>query len=187
MNEDAMVAENMPLVTFVIKRHFPASPWNDDMFQVGCMGLLYAIRKFNPDKGCTLSTYAVRCITSYLGRYVRDMKSPKRSGKVCISFDDVIYQGDEGRDITLRDLVPSPAGEPSGVPLLIAEARKRLTKREWDIVELKAAGYTQQEIGTALGVTQVHISRILCLRLTRKCGELLLRGWRVNEPYILLR
>lgn len=160
MNEDVKIRENLPLVSFVIKRYYPGFAWDEDLFQVGCMGLLYAVRKFNPDKGVAFSTFAVRCIRTHIMSLLRNRNLPCRAGRVCVSLDNVAYRDDHG-EILLGDTLPSPTGEPSEVPILIAEAKKRLTKREWDIIQLKAAGYTQQEIGTALGVTQVHVSRIL--------------------------
>lgn len=60
------VERHLPLVHFVIGRHIPHHVFHRatyaDMFQAGTVGLMNAIRLFDPEKGCAFSTFAVQKI-----------------------------------------------------------------------------------------------------------------------------
>lgn len=64
------------LVHFVIKRYFRTFTSTvhsyDDLFQTGCIGLCKADQRFDEGKGHKFSTYAVFCIRSEIGNYLRD-------------------------------------------------------------------------------------------------------------------
>ena len=67
-----MVAENLALVKFVVKRYLGRGVEYDDLFQLGSMGLVKAIRNFNTDFEVKFSTYAVPVILGEVRRYLRD-------------------------------------------------------------------------------------------------------------------
>ena len=62
---------NLRLVLSVIKRFSNANENPDDLFQVGCIGLIKAIRNFDPDKQVRFSTYGVPMIAGEVRRYLR--------------------------------------------------------------------------------------------------------------------
>lgn len=72
---DEFVVESQGLVRQVIWNNFKYAKQNDefdDLFQIGCIGLIKAARNFNPDFKVTFSTYAVPMIHGEIQRYKRD-------------------------------------------------------------------------------------------------------------------
>ncbi len=69
---EQLVMENAALVKFVAKRYLNRGREFDDLYQLGCLGLLKAIRNFNVDLGVQFSTYAVPLILGEIRRYLRD-------------------------------------------------------------------------------------------------------------------
>lgn len=72
---DQLVEENIKLVSHMINRYFRSylkSQSYDDIFQEGCIGLLQAAKRFNPDLGFKFSTYASNTIYGTLRNYFRD-------------------------------------------------------------------------------------------------------------------
>lgn len=68
----ALVMGNLKLVLSVVGRFNPKRDGADDLFQVGCIGLMKAIDNFNLDMDVRFSTYAVPMIIGELRRYQRD-------------------------------------------------------------------------------------------------------------------
>ena len=64
---------NMRLVLSVIQKYIHAKNNYDDLFQVGCIGLIKAIDNFNPAFNVKFSTYAVPMIIGEIRRYLRDV------------------------------------------------------------------------------------------------------------------
>ena len=69
---DALTMGNLRLVLSVIQRFNPKRESIDDLFQVGCMGLIKAIDNFNLSLDVKFSTYAVPMIIGEIRRYQRD-------------------------------------------------------------------------------------------------------------------
>lgn len=69
---DDVVRRNLPLVKHVVKRFLGRGKEYDDLFQTGCIGLMKAIRKFDPQLGLRFSTYAVPLIMGEIRRLLRD-------------------------------------------------------------------------------------------------------------------
>lgn len=67
-----LVEENSGLVWSVAKRYFGRGVDPDDLYQLGCLGLLKAIRGFDTDYGTRFSTYAVPKISGEIRRFLRD-------------------------------------------------------------------------------------------------------------------
>lgn len=70
--QEALVKANLPLVKFVIKRYTNRGLEYDDLYQLGCLGLLKAIRNFDVKFEVQFSTYAVPVILGEVRRYIRD-------------------------------------------------------------------------------------------------------------------
>ena len=68
----ALIEGNLRLVLSVIQRFEKRGECPDDLFQVGCVGLLKAIANFDPDKSVRFSTYGVPMIAGEIRRYLRD-------------------------------------------------------------------------------------------------------------------
>ena len=70
--EQQLIRENLPLVTAIAKRYQNSGIDIDDLRQLGSIGLLKAIRKFDPAFGVCFSTYAVPLIAGEIRRFLRD-------------------------------------------------------------------------------------------------------------------
>lgn len=76
---EALVMGNLKLVLSVISKFNPKRESADDLFQVGCVGLIKAIDNFNLDMDVRFSTYAVPMIIGEIRRYQRDNNSVRVS------------------------------------------------------------------------------------------------------------
>lgn len=85
---EELINGNLRLVLSVIQRFTTRGESLDDLFQVGCIGLIKAIDHFNIGLGVKFSTYAVPMILGELRRYLRDY-APLRVSR---SLRDTAYQ-----------------------------------------------------------------------------------------------
>ena len=69
---EALIEGNLRLVLSVIQRFDKRGESPDDLFQVGCIGLMKAIANFDPTKEVKFSTYGVPMIAGEVRRYLRD-------------------------------------------------------------------------------------------------------------------
>ena len=69
---EQLIEGNLRLVLSVIQRFDKRGESPDDLFQVGCIGLIKAISNFDPDKCVRFSTYGVPMIAGEVRRYLRD-------------------------------------------------------------------------------------------------------------------
>ncbi len=85
---EELVAGNLRLVLSLIQRFSGRKENMDDLFQVGCIGLIKAIDNFDLDKEVELSTYAVPMIIGEIRRYLRDNSALR----VSRSLRDLAYR-----------------------------------------------------------------------------------------------
>lgn len=83
-----LIEGNLRLVLSVIQRFDKRGENPDDLFQVGCIGLIKAISNFDPDKQVRFSTYGVPMIAGEVRRYLRDNSAIR----VSRSIRDVAYR-----------------------------------------------------------------------------------------------
>lgn len=79
---------NLRLVLSIIKRFYTRGENADDLFQVGCVGLIKAMDNFDPKQNCQFSTYAVPMIVGEVKRYLRD----NNAIRVSRSVKDLAYR-----------------------------------------------------------------------------------------------
>ena len=92
--KEEYIKGNLRLVLCVIRR-FGASGENpDDLFQIGCIGLIKAVNNFNTELEVKFSTYAVPMIIGEIRRYMRD----NNSIRVSRSLRDTAYKEPERTD-----------------------------------------------------------------------------------------
>ena len=77
--KSVLIEENSPLIKSVIKRFRDKGVEYDDLFQLGCMGFLKAIKNFNAEFGVKFSTYVVPMVIGEIKRFMRDDGSIKVS------------------------------------------------------------------------------------------------------------
>ena len=104
-----LIEGNLRLVLSVIQRFDKRGESPDDLFQVGCVGLMKAIANFDPTKQVRFSTYGVPMIAGEVRRYLRDNSAIR----VSRSLRDVAYRVLQckealllrlGRDPTLEEI-----------------------------------------------------------------------------------
>lgn len=69
---ELLVKKNLPLVHGLVKRFHYLTIEKEDLFQVGCIGLIKAVDRFDPGRGVKFSTYAVPVILGEIRAYLRD-------------------------------------------------------------------------------------------------------------------
>ncbi|MDO4357330.1 MAG: sigma-70 family RNA polymerase sigma factor [Clostridia bacterium] len=69
---DELVRENLALVKYIVRRFLGHGKEYDDLYQMGCMGLVKAIQKFDTTMNVRFSTYAVPMIMGEIRRFLRD-------------------------------------------------------------------------------------------------------------------
>lgn len=102
---EQLIQGNLRLVLSVIQRFNNRGEYVDDLFQVGCIGLMKAIDNFDLSQNVRFSTYAVPMIIGEIRRYLRD-NNPIRVSR---SFRDIAYKALQVRD----SLVNKHSREPS--------------------------------------------------------------------------
>ena len=85
---EKLIEGNLRLVLSVIQRFDKRGESPDDLFQVGCIGLIKAISNFDPDKQVRFSTYGVPMIAGEVRRYLRDNSAIR----VSRSIRDIAYK-----------------------------------------------------------------------------------------------
>lgn len=109
---DDLIKGNLKLVLSILKKFNKRDENLDDLFQVGCVGLVKAIDNFDRSHGVKLSTYAVPMILGEIKRYLRD----NNSVRVSRSLKDLAYNAlrekeritlEQGREATIPEIALS--------------------------------------------------------------------------------
>ncbi|WP_026882368.1 RNA polymerase sporulation sigma factor SigG [Clostridium akagii] len=96
---ETFIRGNLRLVLSVIQRFNNRGENADDLFQVGCIGLIKAIDNFDLSQNVKFSTYAVPMIIGEIRRYLRD----NNSIRVSRSLRDIAYRALQARDKLIRE------------------------------------------------------------------------------------
>ena len=128
------VLENNGLIWSVVRRYYGRGVEPDDLYQLGCLGFLKAIRGFDFSYGTCFSTYAVPKIAGEIRRFLRD--------------DGTIKVGRSIREQALTLYA-------------LREAVDQLPEKERMTILLRYfKGLTQERAARVLGVSQVQVSRL---------------------------
>lgn len=225
---DQLAQLHLPLVEYLAKRFKDRGEPLDDLVQVGSVGLLKAIDRFDLDRGVQFSTYATPTIVGELKRYFRDkgwaVRVPRRLQELSLRLNKVIAQltQDLGRSPTISEIaemagvdedavlealesgqaysttsLDAPSGDDDDAPLRVdrmgevdfrlenleyfaslAPLIEQLAERERTILYLRFfKGMTQSKIAEHVGISQMHVSRLLTRIL-----EFLREGMEEGEP-----
>ena len=102
--EEALLRENLPLVAAIARRYQNCGLGQEDMMQLGSIGLLQALRRFDPDRGLCFSTYAVPLIAGEFRRFLRDdgmVKFSRETKSLALQIERV--RREQG-DLTVEEL-----------------------------------------------------------------------------------
>lgn len=219
---DRLIEDMIPLVRALATRYAGRGEAVEDLVQVGAIGLIKAIDRFDFDRGVELSTYAVPTIVGEIRRHFRDkawaLHVPRRlkelNQRLISLLDDLTSQ--LGRSPTIAELaqaagaeeeevlealessnaytarsLSAPLDDEGGSSLVDTLAQEEsgynlveegafvnvgldaLEMRERRIVELRFfGGLTQSQIAAEMGISQMHVSRLLRQALQTMRGRL---------------
>lgn len=219
---DRLVEELMPLVRSLARRYAGRGEPLEDLVQVGAIGLIKAIDRFDLERGVELSTYAVPTILGEIRRHFRDrswgVHVPRRMKELSLRVSRVVddLSSKLGRSPTVAEIATAAEVEEEDVIEALETARahtptslsipvdasgeltlidllgedeagyealergsvvrtglEELDERERRIVVLRFLhGLTQSEIAAELGISQMHVSRLLRRSLAAMHGRL---------------
>ena len=163
-NIDQMIADNEKLVMYTISRFFPTYIYDDDIRQLGYIGLWKACEKYDASLNTKFSPYAVKAIRGEIIKYLRSLQMQMRCPKVPnMSLSNPMYGGDE----SLEDHIS--AGTLDWIDA--EDFYNALTDRQKLIVQrriIDKASY--QEIGDEIGVSRERIRQEV-VRIKQKFDE----------------
>ena len=215
---DELVTLHLPLVHFLARRFRDRGEPLEDLVQVGTIGLIKAVDRFDPQRGVEFSTYATPTIVGEIKRHFRDkgwaIRVPRRLQELRISLgrataelsqksgraptvgelaahlgvsEDEVIEGLEGAQAYSTTSLDAHAGGDDGddspslgdrlgsedLDLEAVEYRESLKpllaalpSRERRILALRFFhGMTQSEIAAEVGISQMHVSRLLAKSL----------------------
>jgi RNA polymerase sigma-B factor len=218
---DELVQVHLPLVRYLARRFAGRGESAQDLMQIGTIGLLQAIDRFEPERGLEFSTFATPNIAGEIKRHFRDrgwmVRVPRRlqelQGELAAGVSELSQR--LGRSPTVPELAKhlglteeeviegtESARAYSAVPLDVPSAATGMTVADTLIeadtalahVELRHAlrpvladlgererqalvlrfvdNKTQSEIADVLGISQVHVSRLLAKTLAELRNKL---------------
>ena len=179
--KEVLISNNLGLVRSVVSKFANIGYERDDLYQLGSIGLIKAIYKFDPTFNVKFSTYAVPMILGEIKRYLRDDGMVKVSRSLKQLAIKAKSQGEAltkklGREPTVEEIAQSLNVEKEDLVMameanneeekvidniLLKEVLGKLEKRERQIIMLRYfEDKTQSEIGEILKISQVQVSRI---------------------------
>jgi RNA polymerase sigma-B factor len=219
---DRALVELMPLVRALASRYAGRGEPLEDLVQVGALGLIKAVDRFDVDRGVEFSSYAVPTIVGEIRRHFRDkawaMHVPRRLKELSVRLSRVLDQltTELGRSPTIAELAAATGVEEEDVidaldsanaystrslhapfddgdetsladklgdddsgyaevedSSLVAAGMDALDERERRIVELRFfEEKTQSQIAAEVGISQMHVSRLLRSALATMRGRI---------------
>ena len=104
---EELINGNLRLVLSVVQKFTNRGENLDDLFQVGCIGLIKAIDHFDPEQGVRFSTYGVPMIVGEIRRYLRD----NNSIRVSRSMRDIAYKAMQTKERLTGENLKEPTVE----------------------------------------------------------------------------
>ena len=162
-----LIEHNLRLVVFIAKRFESTGVGMEDLISIGTIGLIKAIRSFDPEKKIKLATYASRCIENEILMHLRKIASQRTE----ISIDEPLNTDWDGNELLLSDILGTD-GEEISRPLeddadraMLMRAIATLSERDRKIILLRfgigqTEDATQKEVAQMLGISQSYISRL---------------------------
>jgi RNA polymerase sigma-B factor len=198
---DRTIEEHLPMVRTIARQFTRRGEELEDLVQVGAIGLINAVDRYEPSRGVPLRSYASPCIVGEIRRHLRDragvVRIPRRVQRERASVRAGVGSGsrEPGRITGPEEVGPGRGVEgpivvlmreiadtaPAGVDeaeattnrLALDAAMRGLDHRQQTL--LKRRFYddlSQDEIALELGISQVQVSRLLRSCLERLRGEL---------------
>lgn len=162
-----LIEHNLRLVAHIIKKYYAAAGDQDDLIAIGVIGLIKAIRTFDPSKNTRLATYAARCVENEIFMHFRTLRRVSCE----VSLSEPIDTDCEGNTLELMDILSSEEDmfenllKSDKIALLRAYLQSELDAREREIMILRYGlnerrPLTQRETAERLGISRSYVSRI---------------------------
>jgi RNA polymerase sigma-B factor len=171
---DRQIEEHLPLVRALARRFAWRGEPLDDLIQVGCVGLIHAVDRYDPARG-PFEAFAVPTITGEIRRHLRDRSTLLRvpaGAAVAVRIEPL--EEDDG----------PPADPIAGVidRLALTAALRTLPLHERRVVLLAFYGErSQRRIAADVGLSQIHVSRMM-RRALERLRPVLEEGRAVARP-----
>ena len=158
-----LIELHLPLVRALAHRFTCRGEQLDDLAQVGAVGLIKAVDRYDPARGSSLTAYAIPTIVGEIQRHLRDstqpLRLPRRGRQDGVVVRSVPLDGSETAS---QDNLAARGLELGEERVLIEAGLRTLPRRQRRIVQLHYFGnLSQRGIATELGLSQVHVSRLL--------------------------
>ena len=168
-----LIEAHLPLVRALASRFVRDGEQLEDLVQVGSVGLIKAVDRYDSRRGSSLTAYAVPTIVGEIRRHLRDGTQPLRIPRAQRGISTVrAVPLDAAADI-VRDAAAERRLELGEERLLLETGMRTLARRERRIVQLRFfGGLSQRRIAAELGLSQVHVSRLLRQSLGKLRAEI---------------
>ena len=166
-NRELLIVHNLRLVVYIAKKFDGKNASTEDLISIGTIGLMKAVRTFDPNKNIKLATYASRCIENEILMHLRKISNSKTE----VSFDDPLSVDWDGNELLLRDVLGS---EPDEIyknveyedeKRLLCDVVNALPEKEKNLMNKRFGlggeqEHTQKQLADLLGISQSYISRL---------------------------
>jgi len=112
-----LIERNMRLIVHIARKYKVPGCTFDDLISIGAIGLIKAVRSYDPDAGTSLSTYAARCIENEILMSLRHSRKQQND----VSLDEPLGMDSDGNTVSFSDLLGTPPD------LVEDEVRRRVT------------------------------------------------------------
>lgn len=166
-HRELLITHNLRLVVYIAKKFEGCATSTEDLVSIGTIGLMKAVKTFNPNKNIKLATYASRCIENEILMHLRKVNN----SKIELSFDEPLSIDWDGNELTLRDVLGSEPDEISNdieyndekkllfkIVLTLPQKEQELMKKRFGILGEKE--HTQKQLADLMGISQSYISRL---------------------------
>ena len=164
---DTLVERNLRLVVYIARKFENTGVGIEDLISIGSIGLIKAVRTFDPNKKIKLATYASRCIENEILMFLRRTSRQKLE----VSLDEPLNTDWDGNELLLSDVLGTEGDmvyrsiEETVERQMLAAALSRLSMREKEIMRLRfglggGKEKTQKEVADLMGISQSYISRL---------------------------
>ncbi|HKH29814.1 MAG TPA: sigma-70 family RNA polymerase sigma factor [Gaiellaceae bacterium] len=173
-----LIQQYLPLVRRLARRYVGHGEQLDDLVQVGSIGLIKAIDRFQLDRGVDLATYAIPTIDGEIKRHLRDRAWPVRIPRRLQELDPTlrarvaeVVDGQNGE--FERDSALEHGYELGEDRILLRHGFHVLDDRERLLLRLAYfEGLSQAKIAKRVGISQIHVSRLTRRALAKLRAEI---------------
>lgn len=166
-HRELLVIHNLRLVVYIAKKFESKTTSTEDLVSIGTIGLMKAVKTFNPEKNIKLATYASRCIENEILMHLRKVNNMKAE----MSFDEPLSVDWDGNELTLRDILGTEPDdiyesiEYSDEKRLLIKTVNALPEKEKNLMVMRfglngGESHTQKQLADSLGISQSYISRL---------------------------